>query len=226
MLEPNSYCLDIHGIISGAKILHISPSVLTTNHCSGIGSRASGGRLRTSTAFRCSTADDKVKNNAHPPETPRPESRCFAGSFSNLGHVLRDCRFSMVLVPLVPGPRGGRRWSSQLVCLLKPIAFHYEEANTVYRWQKGLDRRYGNTVVPFGAPLFLETTPKYTSRQLNITTHPFLSQQRSDTFTAGSALIQACEKAGSVVPRYCYHEKLMIAGNCRMYNQTPSQLYL
>ncbi|ATZ46775.1 hypothetical protein BCIN_02g01370 [Botrytis cinerea B05.10] len=33
---------------------------------------------------------------------------------------------------------------------------------------------------------------------------------------AGSALIQACEKAGAVVPRYCYHEKLMIAGNCRM----------
>ncbi|KAI2620162.1 NADH-ubiquinone oxidoreductase 78 kDa subunit mitochondrial precursor [Hypomontagnella submonticulosa] len=33
---------------------------------------------------------------------------------------------------------------------------------------------------------------------------------------AGSALIQACEKAGVVVPRYCYHEKLMIAGNCRM----------
>ncbi|KAF2688751.1 NADH-quinone oxidoreductase [Lentithecium fluviatile CBS 122367] len=33
---------------------------------------------------------------------------------------------------------------------------------------------------------------------------------------AGAALIQACEKAGSTVPRYCYHEKLMIAGNCRM----------
>nr|7ZM7_A Chain A, NADH-ubiquinone oxidoreductase-like protein [Thermochaetoides thermophila DSM 1495]7ZMB_A Chain A, NADH-ubiquinone oxidoreductase-like protein [Thermochaetoides thermophila DSM 1495]7ZMG_A Chain A, NADH-ubiquinone oxidoreductase-like protein [Thermochaetoides thermophila DSM 1495] len=33
---------------------------------------------------------------------------------------------------------------------------------------------------------------------------------------AGSALIQACEKAGVVVPRYCYHEKLAIAGNCRM----------
>ncbi|KAH7112151.1 hypothetical protein B0J11DRAFT_542755 [Dendryphion nanum] len=33
---------------------------------------------------------------------------------------------------------------------------------------------------------------------------------------AGSALIQACEKAGSTVPRYCYHEKLMIAGSCRM----------
>ncbi|KAK4120825.1 NADH-quinone oxidoreductase [Parathielavia appendiculata] len=33
---------------------------------------------------------------------------------------------------------------------------------------------------------------------------------------AGSALIQACEKAGITIPRYCYHEKLMIAGNCRM----------
>ncbi|CAN6620832.1 hypothetical protein TRVA0_008S01332 [Trichomonascus vanleenenianus] len=33
---------------------------------------------------------------------------------------------------------------------------------------------------------------------------------------AGSALIQACEKAGVAVPRYCYHEKLAIAGNCRM----------
>ncbi|KAH0610846.1 uncharacterized protein H6S33_011273 [Morchella sextelata] len=32
----------------------------------------------------------------------------------------------------------------------------------------------------------------------------------------GSALIQACEKAGVTIPRYCYHEKLMIAGNCRM----------
>ncbi|BFZ60994.1 ndufs1 NADH-ubiquinone oxidoreductase subunit [Saitoella coloradoensis] len=32
----------------------------------------------------------------------------------------------------------------------------------------------------------------------------------------GSALIQACEKAGVSIPRYCYHEKLQIAGNCRM----------
>ncbi|RMJ22109.1 nadh-ubiquinone oxidoreductase [Aspergillus sp. HF37] len=33
---------------------------------------------------------------------------------------------------------------------------------------------------------------------------------------AGSALIQACEKIGATIPRYCYHEKLLIAGNCRM----------
>ena len=25
---------------------------------------------------------------------------------------------------------------------------------------------------------------------------------------AGSALIQACEKAGVTIPRYCYHEKV------------------
>jgi NADH-quinone oxidoreductase subunit G len=29
-------------------------------------------------------------------------------------------------------------------------------------------------------------------------------------------LIQACEKAGVEVPRFCYHERLTIAGNCRM----------
>lgn len=32
----------------------------------------------------------------------------------------------------------------------------------------------------------------------------------------GTALIQACEKAGAQIPRFCYHERLLIAGNCRM----------
>ncbi len=32
----------------------------------------------------------------------------------------------------------------------------------------------------------------------------------------GSSLIQACEKAGREVPRFCYHDRLSIAGNCRM----------
>ncbi|MFV2002197.1 MAG: 2Fe-2S iron-sulfur cluster-binding protein, partial [Paracoccaceae bacterium] len=27
-------------------------------------------------------------------------------------------------------------------------------------------------------------------------------------------LIQACEAAGVEVPRFCYHERLSIAGNC------------
>ena len=29
-------------------------------------------------------------------------------------------------------------------------------------------------------------------------------------------LIQACELANVEVPRFCYHERLSIAGNCRM----------
>src|SRR5437867_9609084 len=29
-------------------------------------------------------------------------------------------------------------------------------------------------------------------------------------------LLQACEMAGAVIPRFCYHERLSIAGNCRM----------
>ncbi len=32
----------------------------------------------------------------------------------------------------------------------------------------------------------------------------------------GSSVIQACEKAGVEVPRFCYHDKLKVAGNCRM----------
>lgn len=32
----------------------------------------------------------------------------------------------------------------------------------------------------------------------------------------GSTVIQACEAAGVKIPRFCYHDKLFIAGNCRM----------
>ena len=33
---------------------------------------------------------------------------------------------------------------------------------------------------------------------------------------SGAAIIQACEKAGVDIPRFCYHDRLGIAGNCRM----------
>ena len=29
-------------------------------------------------------------------------------------------------------------------------------------------------------------------------------------------VMQACEIAGEEIPRFCYHDKLSIAGNCRM----------
>ena len=35
-------------------------------------------------------------------------------------------------------------------------------------------------------------------------------------FEEGMTVLQACELAGAEIPRFCYHEKLSIAGNCRM----------
>ncbi|WP_174278408.1 NADH-quinone oxidoreductase subunit NuoG [Sphingomonas bacterium] len=32
----------------------------------------------------------------------------------------------------------------------------------------------------------------------------------------GATVLQACEAAGKEIPRFCYHERLSIAGNCRM----------
>lgn len=39
---------------------------------------------------------------------------------------------------------------------------------------------------------------------------------RTVNIEAGSSIIQAAELAGVTIPRYCYHDKLAIAGNCRM----------
>lgn len=39
---------------------------------------------------------------------------------------------------------------------------------------------------------------------------------REVSIDARASLIQAIEKAGVQVPRYCYHERLAVAGNCRM----------
>ena len=36
--------------------------------------------------------------------------------------------------------------------------------------------------------------------------------EADDTIT----LLQACEQAGAEIPRFCYHERLSVAGNCRM----------
>ncbi len=33
---------------------------------------------------------------------------------------------------------------------------------------------------------------------------------------AGSSVLQACEQAGREIPHFCYHERLSVAGNCRM----------
>jgi len=36
------------------------------------------------------------------------------------------------------------------------------------------------------------------------------------TVEPGTTVLQACELAGKEIPRFCYHERLTIAGNCRM----------
>lgn len=36
------------------------------------------------------------------------------------------------------------------------------------------------------------------------------------TVEPGTVIIQACEQLGIEIPRFCYHERLAIAGNCRM----------
>ena len=36
------------------------------------------------------------------------------------------------------------------------------------------------------------------------------------TVEPGATVLQACEEAGREVPRFCYHERLSVAGNCRM----------
>lgn len=37
----------------------------------------------------------------------------------------------------------------------------------------------------------------------------------SVTYTV-NGVFQACDKAGIQIPRFCYHERLSVAGNCRM----------
>ena len=51
------------------------------------------------------------------------------------------------------------------------------------------------------------TPPKMMNVQINGVWHEF---------PEGMRVIEACEKAGSYVPRYCYHKKLSSPGNCRM----------
>jgi NADH-quinone oxidoreductase subunit G len=51
------------------------------------------------------------------------------------------------------------------------------------------------------------TSPQMVNVQVNGVWHEF---------PKGTRLIEACEQAGSYVPRYCYHKKLSSPGNCRM----------
>ncbi|OCF55257.1 NADH dehydrogenase (quinone), G subunit [Kwoniella mangroviensis CBS 10435] len=71
--------------------------------------------------------------------------------------------------------------------------------------QKNLARVAG----PSRARLLSTTAPRQADITLTI-------DGKEVSVPQGTALIQACEKAGAAVPRFCYHDRLAIAGNCRM----------
>ncbi|KAI8822387.1 G subunit of NADH dehydrogenase [Fimicolochytrium jonesii] len=60
-----------------------------------------------------------------------------------------------------------------------------------------------------GARHFSQTRPARATVELTI-------DGKKVSIEQGAALIQACEKAGVDIPRFCYHERLSVAGNCRM----------
>src|SRR4026208_2577028 len=45
---------------------------------------------------------------------------------------------------------------------------------------------------------------------------PLIIDRTAIEVEAGITLTQACELAGIEIPRFCYHERLSVAGNCRM----------
>lgn len=51
---------------------------------------------------------------------------------------------------------------------------------------------------------------------MNIQLIPITINNKNYQVRATSSVLQACEEAGIDVPRFCYHEKLSVAGNCRM----------
>jgi NADH-quinone oxidoreductase subunit G len=47
-------------------------------------------------------------------------------------------------------------------------------------------------------------------------TKPIIIDGKLMEVEPGTTILQACEMAGAEIPRFCYHERLSIAGNCRM----------
>lgn len=76
------------------------------------------------------------------------------------------------------------------------------------------------------APTTTTTAATSTNTTANTTTSPpnqpnpstievFVNDKPVQVAT-GSVIIQACAEAGIDIPRFCYHERLAVAGNCRM----------
>lgn len=55
------------------------------------------------------------------------------------------------------------------------------------------------------------TAPQAAPKDVSVTV-----DGKSVSVPVGSTILQACEQVGAEVPRFCYHDRLSIAGNCRM----------
>src|SRR5437588_3022158 len=63
--------------------------------------------------------------------------------------------------------------------------------------------------------MWVFSIPHIWSRRSEIMTKLIIDGKEIDV-PAEFTLLQACEAAGAEIPRFCYHERLSIAGNCRM----------
>eukprot|EP00158_Paraphelidium_tribonemae_P004536 Partr_v1_DN26810_c0_g1_i1_m40697 putative NADH dehydrogenase (ubiquinone) Fe-S protein 1, 75kDa (NADH-coenzyme Q reductase) len=65
-------------------------------------------------------------------------------------------------------------------------------------------------------PTRAKQRPSFSTSQARLAEVEIFVDGKSVKVEQGAALIQACEKAGATIPRFCYHERLAVAGNCRM----------
>ena len=61
-----------------------------------------------------------------------------------------------------------------------------------------------------------ETKASFSTNAVDENLVPVFVDGREVHVQKGVTVLQACEQAGVHVPRFCYHPRLSIAGNCRM----------
>merc|ERR1740130_2616472 len=73
-----------------------------------------------------------------------------------------------------------------------------------------------------GLAAFTKTLPIHKREELPMETRPDAStieitiDGNQVMVESGSSILQACESVGINIPRFCFHERLSVAGNCRM----------
>jgi NADH dehydrogenase (ubiquinone) Fe-S protein 1 len=79
----------------------------------------------------------------------------------------------------------------------------------------GADRT-GSRLFSASRPRLADVTLTVDGKEVTVPQGMLSSNMSRYLLIPGTALIQACEAAGATVPRFCYHDRLAIAGNCRM----------